>query len=435
MTSTGPGTPDDFDSTIAKLGRELVLAANSPSVSDSTVVQVGILESIADECGRQALRLWDTGGHEPDRMGLYDDEMVVYELLQQGWGHWLYSGDQTVDERLARSVVQVTLATCSICPGFDLNNRASGAIASHCDTSRGRELVYPALEEILQIYTSRNMFLNAPRLVSARRRLESKWICRFDGRLLSNLSEIFNWIGDEPADPALRNDRSHWSFDEGQWSSRRPQEHTDEQADQPDPETSATPPLNPLAVGHGSIRQAMMLYAILGPALTEDLIRSVSASGMQEGTLVELKTDLEELRAGKYPEMLLLMASAAHATAIAEGWSHLEKSFPLLRGGYGPATKFLGDEIVEALRRFGVDPSGDREGYNRWLHSAVKDSQFPDKHGILTTWDMPPGSEENEPESEAGNNTEDDPPRRRARLIDRFNRRVGNGIERLRNRR
>ena len=113
----------------------------------------------------------------------------------------------------------------------------------------------------------------------------------------------------------------------------------------------------------------------------------------------------------------------------------MEKSFPLLRGGYGPATKFLGDEIVEALRRFGVDPSGDREGYNRWLHSAVKDSQFPAEHGILTAWDMPPGSEENEPESEAGNNTEDDPPRRRARLIDRFNRRVGNGIERLRNRR
>ena len=405
MTSTGPGTPDDFDSTIAKLGRELVLAANSPSVSDSTVVQVGILESIADECGRQALRLWDTGGHEPDRMGLYDDEMVVYELLQQGWGHWLYSGDQTVDERLARSVVQVTLATCSICPGFDLNNRASGAIASHCDTSRGRELVYPTLEEILQIYTSRNMFLNAPRLVSARRRLESKWNCRFSFEAVKNLREIFNWISDDPAEPAQGDHQSA-------------------------PKMSAAPPLNPVAVGYGSIRQAMMLYAILGPALTEDLIRAVAASGMHEGTLVELTTDLEELRVGKYPEMLLLMASAAYATAIADGWSHLEKSFPLLRGGYGPATKFLGDEIVEALRRFGVDPIGDREGYNRWLHSAVKDSQFPALTGILAAWDIPPDSEEDE--SEASNNTEGGPPRRRARLVDRFNRRVGNAINRLR---
>ncbi len=173
----------------------------------------------------------------------------------------------------------------------------------------------------------------------------------------------------------------------------------------------------------------MMLYAILGPALTEDLIRAVSASGMQEGTLVELMADLEELRVEKYPEMLILMASAAHATAIAEGWSHLEKSFPLLRGGYGKATKFLGDEIVEALRRFGVDPIGDREGYNRWLHSAVKNSQFP---SLLDPWDIPLDPEEDESGSEAGNHTEGDPPRRRARLIDRFNRRVGNAVNRLR---
>ena len=205
--------------------------------------------------------------------------------------------------------------------------------------------------------------------------------------------------------------------------------------DQPDPETSVNPPLDPLAVGHGSIRQAMMLYAILGPALSEDLIRSVSASGMQEGTLVELTTDLEELRAGKYPEMLLLMASAAHATAIADGWSHLEKSFPLLRGGYGPATKFLGDEIVEALRRFGVDPLNDREDFNRWLHSAVEDSQFTFGPSIISGWLMPPGSEENEPESEADNNIEDDFPRRRARLIDRFNRCCGKIINRLGRRR
>lgn len=402
--------PGDFDSAIAKLGRDLDYFTKRKDLLGGPYMhgagifgfqKLAILEAIANECSRQALRLCDTGGDEPDRMGLYDDEMVVYKLLDQGWGHWLYTGAKAADEKLARSVVQMTLATCSICPGFDLNKRAAEAIASHCDTPRGRELVYPILERIVG-----GLKLH-PLGRAGGLALERNWGSPLgrSSESVENLREIFNWISDDPAEPAQGDHQSA-------------------------PKMSAAPPLNPVAVGYGSIRQAMMLYAILGPALTEDLIRAVAASGMHEGTLVELTTDLEELRVGKYPEMLLLMASAAYATAIADGWSHLEKSFPLLRGGYGPATKFLGDEIVEALRRFGVDPIGDREGYNRWLHSAVKDSQFPALTGILAAWDIPPDSEEDE--SEASNNTEGGPPRRRARLVDRFNRRVGNAINRLR---
>jgi len=425
VTSTAPGTPDDFDSTIAKLGRELVLAANSPSVPVSTVVQVGILESIANECGRQVLRLYEQGDDEPNRMGLYDDEMVVYELLSQGWGHWLYSGSKAVDERLARSVVQVTLATCSICPGFDLNNRASGAVASHCDTSRGRDLVYPILKEIVER-------LDGPEWGEAQRIwLEREWGSPLGISLESvgNLSEIFNWIGDGPVKPRFRNDRSLWSFDEGQWSSRRPQEHTDEQPDQSDPETPATPPLNRFGVmddGQGAI-----VHAILGPVLTEDLVRAVAASGLQEGILAEFAAQLRWQQDRKYPEMLFIMAAAAHAAGVAQSVPKREEGWPPLVAGYHVANKQFGWEVLSALRRFGVDPFVNREDYDRWLQAVAK----KDGWNFVPPLEFENWSDSEEDESEAGNNTEGDLPRRRARLIDRFNRRVGNGIERLRNRR
>mgnify|MGYP006206245931 FL=1 len=421
MTSSGPGKPVGYHSTIAELGRDLLTASIQ---EHSREAQVVALDAIANECGREALRLHPTNSGERKRMGLYDDQMVIYELLNQGWGHWLYSGNKTpdsTDEQLARSVVQVTLATCLICPYYDLNGRASEAIASHCGTFTGRQLVYPALKEIIEIVDP------IPWSLLPRKRLAEKWHLPITGmsrESAENLKDIFDCIGgpDSIADKsALGRDRSQWSFDEGLWSFRKPQEHTAEQQGRSDQETLAIPPLSPLAVGRGGLRQAMMLHAILGPTLTEDLIRAVSASGMQDGTLVELTADLEELRVGKYPEMLLLMASAAHATAIADGWPHLEKSFPLLGGGYGPATKYLGYEVVEALQRFGVDPSGDREGYNRWLHSAVKDSRFSAEHGILTGWDIPPELEEDESESEASVKV-DNRPRRKPRLMDYVNR-------------
>ncbi len=141
-----------------------------------------------------------------------------------------------------------------------------------------------------------------------------------------------------------------------------------------------------------------MLHAILGPALTEDLIKEVSASGLKEGTLVELTASLQELQVRKYSEMLLLMASAAHATGVAGGAIN-ENEFPLLKAGYADAGKQFGWEVVEALRRFGVDPSSDRESYNRWLQYAVEDL---DLH-----WrEVSPDPEEDE--SESGASTEED---------------------------
>jgi len=161
-----------------------------------------------------------------------------------------------------------------------------------------------------------------------------------------------------------------------------------------------------------------MLHAILGPALTDDLIQAVSASGLQEGTLVELTADLQELRVRKYSEMLLLMASAAHATGIAGGAVD-ENEFPLLRAGHTDAAKQFGWEVVEALRRFGVDPSGDRESYNQWLQYAVTDLDLHWKDLALHLQRISPDPEEDESEASA---EADNRPRRKPQLMDYVNR-------------
>ena len=189
-----------------------------------------------------------------------------------------------------------------------------------------------------------------------------------------------------------------------------------DQADRSDPETAATPPWNPVAVDGLSFRQGEMLHAILGPALTEDLVRAVAASGLEGGTLAELTARLQELQVRKYPEMLLVMASAAHATARAAGFSHLEDEFPLLREGYGDAGKYFGDEIIQALRRFGVDPLADPENYKRWLQYAVEDESV-DLHWHLRHPDI----EEEESGTEVSAEMEHRP-RRKPRLMDYVNR-------------
>jgi hypothetical protein len=212
--------------------------------------------------------------------------------------------------------------------------------------------------------------------------------------------------------------RSQWSFDEGLWSFHRPLRQPGEQADQPDSDTSATTPWTPAAHGAPSFRQGEMLHAILGPRLTDDLIQAVSASGLQEGTLVELTADLQQLRVRKYSEMLLLMASAAHATGIAGGAVD-ENEFPLLRAGHTDAAKQFGWEVVEALRRFGVDPSGDRESYNQWLQYAVTDLDLHWKDLALHLQCISPDPEEDESEASA---EADNRPRRKPRLMDYVNR-------------
>jgi len=151
----------------------------------------------------------------------------------------------------------------------------------------------------------------------------------------------------------------------------------------------------PVAWGRPGARQAQVLHSILGPALTEDLIRAVSDSGLQEGTLVELTAELSEEQRRKYPDMLILMASAAMA-AFRANWQHRDdEEYPVLQEAYSTAGKLFGSEVLDALRRFGVDPVGDRETYNRWLEAAATT-------GEMWCWPVGPDPEEEKHESDTG---------------------------------
>ena len=151
----------------------------------------------------------------------------------------------------------------------------------------------------------------------------------------------------------------------------------------------------PVARGRPGMRQAQALHSILGPALTEDLIRAVSDSGLQEGTLVELTAELREEQRRKYPDMLILMASAAMA-AFRTNWQHRDdEEYPVLREAYSTAGKLFGWEVVEALQRFGVDPTGNRETYNRWLEAAATT-------GEMWCWPVGPDPKEEKHESDTG---------------------------------
>ena len=71
------------------------------------------------------------------------EDMVVYDLLSEGWGFRFYSpGDEcdANDERLLTSLVLVVLATSLVRQGFDLNKRALEALALHADLPKVRNL-------------------------------------------------------------------------------------------------------------------------------------------------------------------------------------------------------------------------------------------------------------------------------------------------------
>ena len=415
--------PDDYDSTILESGRDLFIAATHLDGEASREAQVAALEAIAQTVER-AYRHFDPRGDRVLPQGIdlltglgnrdagdafYDQNMVLCEALKQEWGLWLYSqhkeGPDSIDERLARSVVGVTLATTSYCPNNDLGMWAMGAAISHCLYSPFPWLIRDALD---------GAFTDALDDVV-------KWPFQISA---GNVQLLLAQIGQHDADRrdgdlrADGGDRSQWSFDEGLWSFHRPLRQPGEQADQTDSDTSATTPWTPAAHGAPSFRQGEMLHAILGPRLTDDLIQAVSASGLQEGTLVELTADLQQLRVRKYSEMLLLMASAAHATGIAGGAVD-ENEFPLLRAGHTDAAKQFGWEVVEALRRFGVDPSGDRESYNQWLQYAVTGLDLHWKDLALHLQRISPDPEEDESEASA---EADNRPRRKPRLMDYVNR-------------
>ncbi len=423
MTSTEPGTPDDYQipdgyhSTILESGKDLFIAATHLDGERSREAQVAALEAIAQTVGRtyhhfdpRGDRVLPKGvGRQGDTgFAVYDRHMILYQALKQEWGLWLYSqhkeGPDSIDERLARSVVGVVLACVSYCPNEDLGMNSAMAALSHCVHSPFPWLIRDALFDA---------YMDALDDVS-------KWPFQISGENVGLLqkeieaNDARNRRAGDLRDG--RGDRTQWSFDEGLWDFGRPRTgFPGEQADQPDSETSATPPWIPAAHGAPSFRQGEMLHAILGPALTDDLIQAVSASGMQEGTLVELTADLQQLRVRKYSEMLLLMASAAHATGIAGGAVD-ENDFPLLRAGHADAGKQFGWEVVEALRRFGVDPSGDRESYNRWLQYAVEDES------VNLHWHLRhPDIEEEESGTEVSAEMEHRP-RRKPQLMDYVNR-------------
>jgi len=195
VTSTASGTPDDYQipgdyhSTILESGRDLFIAATHLDGERSREAQVAALEAMAQAVGRayhhfdprgDRVLPWREPGGEgrddrlnelrmvrseklsasppdeanpfflPENRGdaFYDENMVLCAALKQGWGSWLYSDNldpDSIDERLARSIVGVALAATSYCPNEDLGLYAGNAAARHCVYGPFPWLVHDAL--------------------------------------------------------------------------------------------------------------------------------------------------------------------------------------------------------------------------------------------------------------------------------------------------
>ena len=138
------------------------------------------------------------------------------------------------------------------------------------------------------------------------------------------------------------------------------------------------------------MREAHMIYAILGPELTSDFVRTVeNGDPKHTENLREIAKKLSDLNVRKRPPvMLIAMASAMWALGnILFGGAVTKDSedrFPALssHGVQGFTFKFLGDEVVNALRRFGIErpESGDeyitfdkdKTTYNNWVSDSVE---------------------------------------------------------------
>ncbi len=138
------------------------------------------------------------------------------------------------------------------------------------------------------------------------------------------------------------------------------------------------------------MREAHMLYAILGPELTSDFVRTVeNGDPKHTENLREIAKKLSDLNVRKKPPvMLIAMASAmwALSNASAHNWVLGEDSdrFPALSSSDAKTftLKYLGDEVVNALRRFGIErpESGDeyitfdkdKTTYNNWVSDSVE---------------------------------------------------------------
>ena len=128
-----------------------------------------------------------------------------------------------------------------------------------------------------------------------------------------------------------------------------------------------------------------MLYAILGPELTSDFVRTVeNGDPKHTENLREIAKKLSDLNVRKKPPvMLIAMASAMWALSnVILGED--SNRFPALSSADAQdfTFKYLGDEVVNALRRFGIErpESGDeyitfdkdKTTYNNWVSDSVE---------------------------------------------------------------
>lgn len=140
---------DEYRRKIGYIGRALRVSI-SDGCSDPVEV-ISHYEALALLLQSTAMRLFfgpdhhrqfPSFGMNENNMILYED-MVVYDLLSEGWGFRFYSpGDEcdANDERLLTSLVLVVLSTSLVMQGFDLNKRAFEALALHADLPKVRNL-------------------------------------------------------------------------------------------------------------------------------------------------------------------------------------------------------------------------------------------------------------------------------------------------------
>ena len=147
------------------------------------------------------------------------------------------------------------------------------------------------------------------------------------------------------------------------------------------------------------MREAHMLYAILGPELTSDFVRTVeNGDPKHTENLREIAKKLSDLNIRKKPPvMLIAMASAMWAVAnrISINFNEAatkdsEDLFPALSSDHAQdfTFKFLGDEVVNALGRFGIEvPKRGHDyitfderiafnTYNNWVSKSIESAWF-----------------------------------------------------------
>ena len=126
------------------------------------------------------------------------------------------------------------------------------------------------------------------------------------------------------------------------------------------------------------MREAHMLYAILGPELTSDFVRTVeNGDPKHTENLREIAKKLSDLNVRKKPPvMLIAMASAMWALSnVILGED--SNRFPALSSADAQdfTFKYLGDEVVNALRRFGIERPESGDEHITWFDGFDKDKK------------------------------------------------------------